>query len=603
MNTIIIRALNSASSTALTASATASSTTSASKDTENSTLFKTIGIILALSSGVFIGSSFVFKKKGLLQAQGKVAGQGHAYLSNGLWWVGMILMIIGEICNFVAYAFTQAILVTPLGALSVVISAILSSIFLKETLNFQGKVGCALCIIGAIIIVMHAPSHQTASTIEEFRELFFHPIFLGYAIFCIVASAFIIWKLAPKYGSTNMLVYIGVCSLIGSLSVVSTQGLGTAILTTITDPSQNQLKEWFFYVLLGFVVVTLLTEINFLNKALNIFNTAMVTPLYYVIFTGLTILSSAILSQGFDAQPISIVTVVMGFLVICNGIILLFTSKGATIDIRNSIYSMPPEDIDPNDIDNNPGAMELRGSFGSVRRFSGHGRTHPSFNNTFPSHKDNGNNGKDGNRPHKRSQSLSANHRVSTGLPTINESALTLNTMNPHPDVDTTQTEINIAMEESFPSLARNSFVHFLPSHPPPPPSSDDGNTLPTHRKAPIIHTTSPSISSTNLNIDSQLPHNGNKIPSLPPVSPLQNIFRGLSPTEPDHHVTSESYSGTTPHVGRSISNSSRRSQQSVGLVDRIKLGISSPVGEQEENDFESLVGNDPNSEGAGNVI
>ena len=31
------------------------------------------------------------------------------------------VMIVGEICNFVAYAFTEAILVTPLGALSVVI--------------------------------------------------------------------------------------------------------------------------------------------------------------------------------------------------------------------------------------------------------------------------------------------------------------------------------------------------------------------------------------------------------------------------------------------------------------------------------------------------
>ncbi|CAB4414685.1 unnamed protein product [Rhizophagus irregularis] len=92
---------------------------------QNDPVFKSVGLILAITSGVFIGSSFVFKKKGLLQSQkqaGSEAGQGHSYLSNGLWWSGMILMIIGEICNFVAYAFTQAILVTPLGALSVVIS-------------------------------------------------------------------------------------------------------------------------------------------------------------------------------------------------------------------------------------------------------------------------------------------------------------------------------------------------------------------------------------------------------------------------------------------------------------------------------------------------
>lgn len=52
---------------------------------------------------------------------GFVAGEGHGYLKSPMWWFGMTLMIIGEICNFVAYAFTEAILVTPLGALSVVI--------------------------------------------------------------------------------------------------------------------------------------------------------------------------------------------------------------------------------------------------------------------------------------------------------------------------------------------------------------------------------------------------------------------------------------------------------------------------------------------------
>jgi uncharacterized membrane protein len=36
---------------------------------------------------------------------------------------------------------------TPLGALSVVISAVLSSIFLKEKLSFFGWMGCALCIV------------------------------------------------------------------------------------------------------------------------------------------------------------------------------------------------------------------------------------------------------------------------------------------------------------------------------------------------------------------------------------------------------------------------------------------------------------------------
>lgn len=62
--------------------------------------YKIIGICLAIASGVFIGVSFVIKKHGLLQANEKYneeAGEGYSYLKNAWWWLGMILMIVGEV--------------------------------------------------------------------------------------------------------------------------------------------------------------------------------------------------------------------------------------------------------------------------------------------------------------------------------------------------------------------------------------------------------------------------------------------------------------------------------------------------------------------------
>lgn len=47
---------------------------------------------------------------------------------------------IGEAANFVAYAFAPASLITPLGALSVLVSAVLASKYLNEKLNLLGKV-------------------------------------------------------------------------------------------------------------------------------------------------------------------------------------------------------------------------------------------------------------------------------------------------------------------------------------------------------------------------------------------------------------------------------------------------------------------------------
>lgn len=229
-------------------------------------IYKVIGLSLAIASGLFIGVSFVLKKVGLLKANEKYneeAGEGYGYLKNGFWWGGMSLMILGEVCNFVAYAFVDAILVTPLGALSVVVTTILSAIFLKERLSFVGKIGCFNCIVGSVVIVLNAPEQSAVADIQQMKTYVISPGFLSYAGVIVVASAFIALWLGPRYGKKSMLVYLSVCSLIGGLSVVATQGLGSAIVAQAGG--KPQFNQWFLYVLLVFVVTTLLTEIIYLN--------------------------------------------------------------------------------------------------------------------------------------------------------------------------------------------------------------------------------------------------------------------------------------------------------------------------------------------------
>jgi drug/metabolite transporter (DMT)-like permease len=82
---------------------------------------------------------------------------------------------IGEICNFAAYAFAPAILVTPLGALSVLIGAVLGSYFLKEELGTLGKLGSAICLIGAVVIVLHAPPDEEIETIDQILDYALRP--------------------------------------------------------------------------------------------------------------------------------------------------------------------------------------------------------------------------------------------------------------------------------------------------------------------------------------------------------------------------------------------------------------------------------------------
>ncbi|KAI1102209.1 DUF803-domain-containing protein [Jackrogersella minutella] len=337
--------------------------------------YKAIGISLAVASGCFIGVSFVLKKVGLLKANEKyneVAGEGYGYLKNAFWWSGMSLMIVGELCNFAAYAFTDAILVTSLGALSVVITAVLSAIFLKERLSMVGKVACFLCIVGSVVIVMNAPEESSVANIQELQKFVVTPGFLSYAGVIIVGCAFVALWVGPRYGKKNMFPYISVCSWIGGLSVVATQGLGAAIVAQAGGTPQ--FNQWFTYVVLVFVIATLLTEIIFLNKALNLFNAAMVTPTYYVYFTSTTIITSAVLFQGFNGTASEIVTVVMGFLTICAGVVLLQLSKSAKDVPDAAVFAGDLDQIhtiaEQEQPETEPKADAIRGAAAIVRRIS-----------------------------------------------------------------------------------------------------------------------------------------------------------------------------------------------------------------------------------------
>ncbi|VDL90801.1 unnamed protein product [Schistocephalus solidus] len=136
-----------------------------------------IGLSLALLSTLFIGCSFIVKKIALrrLAANGTRAGDGGLqYLCDWVWWFGLILMGIGEGANFAGYAFAPASLVTPMGGLSVLVSAVLSSHFLGEDLNFPGKIGCIVCLCGSTMVVLHAPKEQEVQTLRELGEKPFH---------------------------------------------------------------------------------------------------------------------------------------------------------------------------------------------------------------------------------------------------------------------------------------------------------------------------------------------------------------------------------------------------------------------------------------------
>jgi len=292
---------------------------------------KYIGLLLAISSSVAIGTSFIITKKGLNDAAlnsayGAQASDNLSYLRNPIWWAGISTLVLGEVANFAAYTFAPPILVTPLGALSVLIGAILASFLLHEELGHLGRVGCTLCLLGSLIIVLHAPADKPVEAVDEILHFALQPGFLLYCFTVVVFTLFMIYSVVPKYGRTNPIVYISICSLVGSVSIMAVKGFGVAV--KLTFGGNNQFTHPSTYVFGIIVTLCIVVQMNYFNKALDTFSTNVVNPMYYVGFSSATIIASLILFQGFNTtDATNIMSLIAGFIVTFLGVHLLNLSR------------------------------------------------------------------------------------------------------------------------------------------------------------------------------------------------------------------------------------------------------------------------------------
>ena len=103
----------------------------------------------------------------------------------------------------------------------------------------------------------------------------------------------LIFILAPRYGNTNVLVYILVCSILGSYTVMSCKGISLGIKEIFSGTLTAHYA--FTIVFLIAAAVCIVVQTNYLNKSLDVFNTAVVTTIYYVLFSLCVMIASALL--------------------------------------------------------------------------------------------------------------------------------------------------------------------------------------------------------------------------------------------------------------------------------------------------------------------
>ncbi|EIN10604.1 DUF803-domain-containing protein [Punctularia strigosozonata HHB-11173 SS5] len=224
-----------------------------------------------------------------------VAHQETDYLKTKLWWLGFLLMNVGEIGNFLAYAFAPASVVAPLGTFALVANCVFAPMMLHEHFRKSDMLGIACAIIGAVTVVLASNPSYTVLDPSGLKAAIMQWQFLVFTVAYIVAGSVLAALSGREGGQRWVWIDVGLCAIFGGFTVLSTK----AVSTLLTTQGTEVFTEWIFYPLVVILIATGLGQIRYLNRALMRFDSKLVIPGQFVLFNLSAIVGSAILYQDF----------------------------------------------------------------------------------------------------------------------------------------------------------------------------------------------------------------------------------------------------------------------------------------------------------------
>ena len=167
-----------------------------------------------------------------------------------------------------------------------------------------------------------------------------------FVVLSVASLIILIYVLVPKCGNTNILIYMLICSILSAYTVMSCKGLSLGIKEIVN----NKMTASYMYTLLfGLIALMLIVvQINYLNKSLDVFNTAIVTTVYYVLFSLLVMIASALLFKELaNVSFKDFVGCICGFLtIICALLLIHFFKSNEHEEQFMTTFSKPINDHD-----------------------------------------------------------------------------------------------------------------------------------------------------------------------------------------------------------------------------------------------------------------
>ncbi|TDL29462.1 DUF803-domain-containing protein [Rickenella mellea] len=273
-----------------------------------------------------------------MYAEGQSGNEGNEsdYLKSKLWWLGFLLMNVGELGNFISYGFAPASVVAPLGTFALIANCFFAPLMLGERFRKRDMFGILVAIVGAVTVVIASKQSDTRLDPAGLLRAITQTAFIVLSIIYAVGICILVGLSEGHLGREWVYVDVGACALFGGFTVLATKGISTMFTMTWWQ----MFTEWITYPILLVLISSGIGQIKYLNRALMKFDSKVVIPTQFVLFNLSAIVGSAVLYGDFRKATLhSMVTFLYGCAATFAGVFIITwtppdTRAGPALDRR-----------------------------------------------------------------------------------------------------------------------------------------------------------------------------------------------------------------------------------------------------------------------------
>ncbi|KAJ9134247.1 DUF803-domain-containing protein [Coniochaeta hoffmannii] len=257
------------------------------------------------------------------EANGAKEEKSTTYLRDPYWWLGQVLITVGEGGNFLAYGFAPASIVSPLGVVALISNCVIAPMLFKEVFRKRDFWGVLVAIAGAVTVVLSANTQETKLEPHDVWKAITTVEFEVYMALTCSLIALLMWA-SPRYGNRTILIDLGLVGLLGGYTALSTKGVSSMLSSTFLGAFTTPVT----YALVLVLIVTAIMQVRYVNRALQRFDSTQVIPIQFVMFTLCVIIGSAVLYRDFERTTArQAIKFVGGCLLTFFGVFLITTGR------------------------------------------------------------------------------------------------------------------------------------------------------------------------------------------------------------------------------------------------------------------------------------